>query len=297
MKGIFVYNVIFALNVHGISCDMNAIGLDIGTGFVKCVSDKKQIKFPSIYACRQLATWEGKGIVEAVGDEAIKMAEIPNTRVKRPVMLGKPIDEKGFEKLVVRAIEMSLESNDALGKSLEINCIVVGLPYEAKDHAASVKKMITRLFSPKQCTVVAQVLGTLVDVQLADAVVMSLGHGTSEVVVFKNSSPIKGTSIHHAVSEIITEIGSGKTAYVNHEIFTEERTKPHIMSLADALIDDLNHMRQDMENLPIVVSGGGILLPWMKEALESKLGTSIIVPKDPVFSNAMGLYKLAAKTC
>ncbi|MHB8546685.1 MAG: ParM/StbA family protein [Nitrosotalea sp.] len=277
---------------------MNAIGLDIGTGFVKCVSDKKQIKFPSIYACRQLAAWEGRGIAEAVGDEAIKMAEIPNTRVKRPVMLGKPIDEKGFEKLVVRAMELSLESNDALGKSLENNCIiVVGLPYEAKNHAANIKKMITRLFSPKQCTVVAQVLGTLVDVQLADAVVMSLGHGTSEVVVFKNSSPIKGISIHHAVSEIMTEIGSGKTAYVNHEIFTEERTKPHIISLADALIDDLNHIRQDVENLPIVVSGGGILLPGMKEALESKLGTGIIVPKDPVFSNAIGLYKLAAKTC
>ncbi|MDE1813822.1 MAG: hypothetical protein KGH87_01075 [Thaumarchaeota archaeon] len=277
---------------------MNAIGLDIGTGFVKCVSDKKQIKFPSIYAYRQLATWEGRGIVEAVGDEAIKMAEIPNTRVKRPVMLGKPIDEKGFEKLVVRAIEMSLESNDALGKSLESNCIViVGLPYEAKSHAANIKKMITRLFSPKQCTVVAQVLGTLVDVQLADAAVMSLGHGTSEVVVFKNSSPIKGISIHHAVSEIMTEIGSGKTDYVNHEIFTEERTKPHVISLADALIDDLNHMRQDMESLPIVVSGGGILLPGMKETLESKLGTSVIVPKDPVFSNAIGLYKLAAKTC
>ena len=43
--------------------------------------------------------------------------------------------------------------------------------------------------------------------------------------------------------------------------------------------------------------GGGILLPGMKEALESKLGTGIIVPKDPVFSNAIGLYKLAAKTC
>ncbi|MHB8602383.1 MAG: ParM/StbA family protein [Nitrosotalea sp.] len=276
---------------------MNAIGLDIGTGFVKCVSDKKQIKFPSIYAYRPLAKWEGKGIAEAVGDEAVKMAEIPNTRVTRPVMLGKPIDEKGFEKLVVKAIEMSLESNDALGKSLEGNCIVVGLPYEAKSHAANIKKMITRLFSPKQCTVVAQVLGTLVDVQLADAVVVSLGHGTSEVVVFKNSSPIKGTSIHHAVSEIITEMGSGKTAYVNHEVFAEERAIPYIISLADALIDDLNHMRQDVENLPIVVSGGGILMRGMKEALESKLGTGIIVPKDPVFSNAIGLYKLAAKTC
>ena len=51
---------------------MTSIGLDIGTGFVKCVSDTKKIKFPSLYAYRKLAIWEGKkGIVEAVGDETV----------------------------------------------------------------------------------------------------------------------------------------------------------------------------------------------------------------------------------
>ena len=279
---------------------MTSIGLDIGTGFVKCVSDTKKIKFPSLYAYRKPAIWEGKkGIVEAVGDETVTLAGYPNTRVIRPVMLGKPIHDKGFEKLVKKAVDLVSETNDAMGQQAELSkaCIVIGLPYDAKRYAEDIQKMVTRLFKPKRCDVVAQVLGTLVDVNLSEAIVVSIGHGTTEVVAFKNYVPIRGISIHHAVNEISTELGFGKMAYLDHNVFAKPEVKPLIAMLVDALLDDLNWMRQDLEHLPIVVSGGGIMIPGMKDVIESKLSQKVLVPQDPVMSNALGLFKLASQEC
>ncbi len=44
----------------------------------------------------------------------------------------------------------------------------------------------------------------------------------------------------------------------------------------------------------IIVSGGGILIPRVRQELQSRLGKyNIKVPDDPVMSNAEGLYRLA----
>jgi activator of 2-hydroxyglutaryl-CoA dehydratase len=63
--------------------------------------------------------------------------------------------------------------------------------------------------------------------------------------------------------------------------------------LADSLINKLHIIRQDLEKLPVIVSGGGILVPGMEEAIRAKL-KDIIIPQDPVMSNALGLYKIAS---
>ncbi|MHB8602547.1 MAG: hypothetical protein ACYC6W_09990 [Nitrosotalea sp.] len=145
---------------------MTAIGLDVGTGFVKCVSDTKKIKFPSLCVYRQHAIWESKkGKIEAVGDDAVKISEYPYAVVIRPVMLGRPEHEKGFEELVKKAVELVLQNNNAIRQESELAkfCMVIGLPYEARSHAKNIQKIVTRLFHPKRCDVVPQVLGTLLD--------------------------------------------------------------------------------------------------------------------------------------
>lgn len=277
---------------------MTAIGLDVGTGFVKCVSNTKKIKFPSLYTYRRLAIWEGRRIVEAVGEETIALSEYPNTRIIRPVMLGRPIHIKGFEKLVKKAIDLVLETNVIMDQAeLAKACIVIGLPYDAKPYAENIQRIISNLVKPKRCNVVSQVLGTLLDMDLSEAIVVSIGHGTTEVVAFKNYVPIRGISIHHAVSEISTELGIGKTAYIDHSVFSKPQAKPLVTMLADTILDDLNWIRQDLEHLPLVVSGGGILIPGMRDVMESKLSQKILIPQDPVMSNALGLYKLASKAC
>ena len=37
--------------------------------------------------------------------------------------------------------------------------------------------------------------------------------------------------------------------------------------LADYLVNELHHVRQDLEKLPVIVSGGGILVPGMEKAI------------------------------
>lgn len=279
---------------------MTAIGLDVGTGFVKCVSDSKRIKFPSLCAYRQHAVWENKkGRIEAVGEEALRIARYPDSVVIRPVMLGRPIHERGFEGLVKKALDLVLQNNDAMGKEAELarSCIAIGLPYDARPHAQSIQKMITRLFHPKRCDIVPQVLGTLIDVNLPSAIIVSIGQGTTEIVAFQEYSAIRGTSVHHAVNDISSKVSSSKTAYLNESIFTDPKVGPLVAMLADSILDDLNGMRQDLEDLPVVVSGGGILVPKLKETIESRLVHGIIIPQDPVMSNALGLHKLVSREC
>ena len=278
---------------------MTSIGLDIGTGFVKCVSDTTRIKFPSLYAYRYPDSWEDKkGIIEAVGYDAVKLSEYLDAVVIRPVMLGRAVNEKAFAELVKKAVELVLQNKDAIGQiELARSCIAVGLPYEARDYRDCIKKMILRLFRTKNCYVVPQVLGTLVDVKLSDAVVISIGHGTTEIVAFRNHVPIKGVSIHNAVNDISSKLGNRKTSYLDDTIFEDIKARPLVEMLADCIIDDLNAVRKDLLKLPVVVSGGGIMIPGIKEAIISKLGKDVIIPQDPVMSNAAGLFQLASKAC
>lgn len=279
---------------------MTSIGLDIGTAFVKCVSDSKKIKFPSLCVYRQHSVWEDKkGKIEAVGDEAQRLAKYPDSVVIRPVMLGRPIHEKGFEELLKKAVDLVLENNDAIGKEIRLAscCMAVGLPYEARPHASSIQKMVTRLFHPKRCDIVPQVLGTLIEVSLPSAIIVSIGQGTTEIVAFREYVAIRGTSVHHAVNDISSRLGTHKTAYLDASTFTDSRLGPLVAMLADSIIDDLNGMRQDLEELPIVVSGGGIMIPELKEAMKSRLLRDIIIPQDPVMSNALGLFKLVSREC
>lgn len=278
---------------------MTSIGLDIGTGFVKCVSNTTKIKFPSLYAYRYPASWEDKkGIIEAVGYDAVKLSEYSDAVTIRPVMLGRPVNEMAFAELAKKAVELVLQNKDVIGcNEVPKSCIAVGLPYEARKYRNDVKRMILRLFRTQNCYVVPQVLGTLVDVQLSDAVVISIGHGTTEIVVFRNDMPIKGVSIHNAVTDICSKLGNHKTSYLDNTIFEDNKAKPFVRMLVDGIVDDLNAVRKDIGKLPLVVSGGGIMIPGIKEAIISRLGQDIVIPQDPVMSNAAGLFQLASRAC
>ena len=278
---------------------MTSIGLDIGTGFVKCVSDGTRIKFPSLYAYRYPASWEDKkGVIEAVGYDAVKLSKYSDAIVIRPVMLGRPVNETAFAELAKKAVELVLQNKDAIGyNDLASSCIAVGLPYEARKYRNDVKRMILKLFGTKNCYVVPQVLGTLVDARLSDAIVISIGHGTTEIVVFRNDMPIKGVSIHNAVNDICSKLGTSKTSYLDDVMFHDIKAKPLVRMLTDGIIDDLNAIRKDLHEIQVVVSGGGIMIPGVKEAIISSLGRDVIVPQDPVMSNAVGLFQLASRAC
>lgn len=272
---------------------MLSIGLDIGTAFVKCVSDTAKIRFPSLYAYKLDKEWADKGrLVEGVGEEAVKISQDPDAIMIRPVMLGRPVHEEAFANLVKHAVALSSEKKDALGSSGEM-AFAVGLPYDAGRHLCTVQKMVARLYKPRACDVVPQVLGTLVDTGVPSGIVVSIGQGTTEIVAFVNNKAIRGISVHHAVEYISSRLGEGHMAYLDGTIYSSPKTGKLVKMLADSILNKLAGIRQDLEKLPVIISGGGILVPGMQETLKSKL-ENIMVPQDPVMSNAQGLYKIAS---
>lgn len=278
---------------------MPSIGLDVGTGFVKCVSDSTRARFPSLYAYRRPSAWEeGRGIVEAVGDGALGMAGNPDTVLIRPVVQGSPVNERGFAELVRHAIGMVTQERHAVGRQQHEGLhVVAGLPYGARSQRDPVRRMVARLCRSETCHVVPQAIGTLVDSELEDAVIVSIGQGTTEIVAFQGRIPVSGVSSHHAAGEISSRVGSSKTAYVDCQTFQGARARPLVGMLADSICDELSSARQGLGSLPVVISGGGILIPGMREAIESRISCKAIIPKDPVMSNALGLYRLASEAC
>ncbi len=277
---------------------MTSIGLDVGTGFVKCVSDTAKARFPSLYAYRVPSSWEEKkGPIEAVGDDAVRLSEKHGTVVIRPVVQGSPVNEEAFCKLVKKAVEAVSQRKDPVGSQSEGLHIVVGLPYEARAQRDSIKRLVQKMCRQALCHVVPQAIGTLVDASLKDGIVASIGQGTTEMVAFQGLIPVKGISSHHAVNDISSRLSPSKTAYLDDSIFGDEKAGHLVAMLADSICDDLNAVRQDLKNLPLVFSGGGIMIPRLRGEIESRLKQKIVVPDDPVMSNALGLYKLASEKC
>ncbi|CAE6486089.1 ParM/StbA family protein [Candidatus Nitrosotenuis uzonensis] len=282
---------------------MVSIGLDVGTGFVKCVSDYGSVIFPSLFAYRDLGKWdESQGRIEAVGKRAKEFARYPDAVIIRPVSEGRPIDERGFEALVseaiIRVCRIGLQQNDLEREHDSDIGIIVGLPYDASKDKTRLRKIIAKRIRPKNYGIVPQVLGTLIDMNKKDAIIMSIGQGTTEIVAFDDRKPVFGTSVSQA-TDFIT-LGLGEFSYLKASTFTNHKLelRKNVDKLSDILSNKLVGFMSQLDNknhYDIVVSGGGIMIPEMKESLETKLGRKFEIPKVPIMSNAIGLYKLATK--
>ncbi len=280
---------------------MVSIGLDVGTGFVKCVSDYGHVIFPSLFAYRDLGKWEeSQGRIEAVGTKAKEFSKYPDAVIIRPVSEGCPIDQRGFEALVSEAISrvcrIVLQQNNLDGKyDSEIN-IIVGLPYDARKDKTRLRRIIEKRIHLKKCGIVPQVAGTLIEMNKKDAIIMSIGQGTTEIVVFDNQDPIIGVSLPQA-TDFITQ-GLGEFSYLQASTFTKQKSeiRKNVAKLTDILSNKLFNIMSSLEeknHYDVVVSGGGIMIPGMKRSLQRKLKMEIQVPRIPIMSNAIGLYKLA----
>lgn len=272
---------------------MVKIGLDIGTGFVKCVSDHGSFRFPSLYARRINGQWTS-AVSEAVGDKAAQMLRTRGTTAISPICQGRP--QKRYQKqvrlLVAEAIDRVYKMVQAPAEKARI---VVGLPYEA----ASVKGALTRLISQEsrveRCDVVAQAVGTLVGMHRRTGMVVSIGQGTSEILVVEDNKILDGRSLEWA-SEFIT-LKIGRFAHLDTKLLAQHRDV--CSRYAKALAENLAAEVADMASAhgygqEIIVSGGGILIPRVRQELAGRLkGFKLAIPEDPVMSNAVGIYKLA----
>lgn len=268
------------------ACETNSniVAIDAGTGFVKCVSAYLRRFFPSVYASRRLTRWEDpkEGTVDAVGYEAVKMSIYPDTVLVRAVLEGRIAEERAFVSIIREAVRELGCERDA--SSL---LIVIGLPYGAASQKQQLEKLVERTLKPKRILVIPQSIGTLLAEDARTGIVLSIGQGTTELVLFEDLTPIAGISIPQACDFLYED----DLAYLEYEKNNMDKKKIDALTniLANKLAAFKTRLNKDYD---IYVSGGGALVPGLYESLQEKIPDGLRIVKDPIYSNAMGLYKL-----
>lgn len=274
---------------------MFKVGLDIGTGFVKCVSDHGSVLFPSLYVKRTHGDWTNVDS-EAVGEKAARMLHTSGAATVRPITRGRP-DPRYQKQVEMRILEAVSKIRLAAGRSAdgdEKAKMAVGLPYEASDCRDAISRLIRKCVPTDRCDVVAQAVGTLIDMDRSTGMVVSIGQGTSEIVVIEDNQVIDGESSEWA-SEFITR-KIGRFAHLDRDLLgrRKETCKKYARVMAAGLAAEVEDMATGYSHAhDVILSGGGLLIPGVRDELESRLKKfRISVPADPVMSNAIGLYKL-----
>lgn len=261
----------------------DVIAIDTGTGFVKCVSSHMRVCFPSVFGTRRMTRWEDpkEGTVEAVGYEAVKMSVYPDTILVRAVLEGRIAEEKAFVSLIRKAVR-KLGCERDLGSLL----VVMGLPYGAAQQKQYLEKLVERSLKPRQVLVIPQSIGTLLSEDTRTGMVLSIGQGTTELVLFEDLKPIAGISIPQACDYLYEDL-----AYLEHGKNTADKKRVDALTtiLANKLAVFQTRLTKEYD---IYVSGGGALVEGLYGSLQAKIPDSIRMVKDPVYSNAAGLYKL-----
>ena len=222
------------------------------------------------------------------------MIQARGTTTINPIRKGRPDNryQKQVGLLIADTLNRIYESaqNHMVGKAR----IVVGLPYEATEQKSIITRLIRKMERVQSCDVVTQAAGTLVDLDMNTGMVVSIGQGTTEIVIIEDNKVIDGESSEWA-SEFITR----KIAKFAHfDVDTLQKHKTTCSKYAKILAENLALEITDMASAQgrkykIVLSGGGILIPYVRSEITSRLkGFDITVPNDPVMSNASGLYKL-----
>ena len=145
---------------------MLKVGLDIGTGFVKCVSDYGSVRFPSVYVKRIHGHWTDKAS-EAVGTKAQLMLATRGATAISPISRGRP--DPRYHRQVELLLQESISQVNRLAKApVDADCkvrMVVGLPYHAYGCRDALARMVKKSINAEKCTMVAQASGTLVDLE------------------------------------------------------------------------------------------------------------------------------------
>ena len=274
---------------------MLKIGLDIGTGFVKCVCNYGSFSFPSVYVRQVHGNWTQK-TTEAVGTRAQSIMNALGTTAISPIRKGKPDSryQKETELLLNETMKQINELvKDPMGSDEKI-CMVVGLPYHAFAYQDVMTRTIKKAFRAKKCTAVAQASGTLMDLNQKSAIVVSIGQGTTEIVVIDDLEVIDGDSSSWASGFVTRKIS--KFAHLDTATLHQNASlcKRYSKIMAKNLILEIREMSAQYDDrYSIALSGGGMLLPGMnQELLDGLKDFTLLIPDDPVMSNAKGLYKL-----
>ena len=180
--------------------------------------------------------------LKPVGDKAAHMLKTRGTTAISPICKGRP--EKRYQKQVDLLVRESINrvyrvTGTTAAKTVVLTeavktiplspeeehndkaRVVVGLPYEAAHYKKTMLDLICKVPRVGSCDVVAQAAGTLVAMNKNNGMVVSIGQGTSEIVMIEDNRIIDGQSLEWA-SEFITR-KIGKFAHLDTKLLLQHK--------------------------------------------------------------------------
>ena len=122
---------------------------------------------------------------------------------------------------------------------------------------------------------------------------VSIGHGTTEYLVVDDRKPSHGRTDVKAANYLIAEIDQTGAGYVKTDIFKSNEVREALPLLVEYIDNNCKKLQlRATKNYELLFSGGSVLIPGLKEAME-KRGMQFKIAEEPVFSNAIGMHMLA----
>ena len=214
-----------------------AVGLDVGTGWVKVSALGRRAMFPSLYSCTYAPSAGDADILrgadergrpkailrDAVGEAAAAMATGRFATLIRPVKHGVPHDGRGYSRLAEEALRKV--GIDDPSKAV----ICAGVPYDARADRDRIKKLIVAATGPAYCMVLPQAYGTLKACGRRAGTVVNIGHGTTEIMRV-GPEGMYAVSIQKASEFVLQQLAQrqGRTArdaYTDHDAVVRDDPK------------------------------------------------------------------------
>lgn len=277
-----------------------SIGIDVGTSTTKVVADNGiKFTFGSVVAKKRLKN----GSVEyTVGKEALAKNIFKDTKIIWPVIKGRFVDNPEEASILIKyainTVFEKLKIDESKRDYSKVN-IALGVPYKALTDAEAIKEILKKNIGVGNIKVYFQALGTLEAEGKGTGMVVSLGQGTTEILVFYNGQIVIGESLKDALDEVLSILGPNK--FLNHKYVQSNIIKfaskledyldvvcNRTMEIKEGLQDD------EIDEMPLYFMGGAVMLAPTKAHIERKISVPAII-SDDIARNAVGLYNLAQK--
>jgi len=288
------------------------IGLDVGFGHTKVVSDGRKLKFPTWIAFPSRSAISEAEEVK-VGSESMVVGEDAKYEPRR-------VEISSISTLIRYAPYFLKYVINRLGE--EPKMVVSGLPPAHKDKREDYKEALRSVLKSGEVEVILQGMGILKDVEDKlgeDALIIDVGFNTVDYLLvvrhgekwrYRKGNTIEEHGVLRAVEafreNIPDELGYVKNLSLSRliEVFEKgeitiqgmKKRLPDIKEIAvreftnaliSRLISEIGNALYEVET--IVIAGGGANL-IDRNLIEH---TNVIIPEEPEFSNARGYHKIA----
>lgn len=276
---------------------MRNIGIDLGTTFVKCVTDNgKYFSFPTLHCYFTPSEWDEteEKLLNFVGYEATKYLKKHGVVISSPITSGEPkkTEADSLKRLILHALEEANPHKDDVA-------VVLGLPSNGVRAKSILRSIVKDIPQIKKHGIILQASGAFISMNTPSVHVVSLGGDTTEFIIYDNYVRLFDESGEMSFKHITDR--KGKYAYLNIDDINEDKS-PETLTLTRQFakwIDSNIRSQQKRRNvhMPIALTGGGIMNMTLRKHLLDMLQPDfeVVIPDNPNYANAIGMQMAAAK--